>query len=197
MRTPSVSTAAPSWPASSGSSRGTPKQSSSAPPSSTAPRPVSHRPQYGPFNSQIRGSPDTPKGSFVQSLAESFRLGKRTPCFVDEVRKPVYVGDMVRLVAAVVSRSEPSDLSGKVLNVGGPERCTRYEMARAVMAAVGGTEDLLEERRATETDFGYRRPLDLSVDTRRLEALIPEVVFTPLAAALPLLLAPVPTEPPG
>jgi len=92
-------------------------------------------------------------------LAESFRLGKRTPCFVDEVRKPVYVGDMVRLVAAVVSRSEPSDLSGKVLNVGGPECCTRYEMAHAVMAAVGGTEDLLEERRATETDFGYRRPL--------------------------------------
>eukprot|EP00668_Euglena_longa_P043419 GGOE01057696.1.p1 GENE.GGOE01057696.1~~GGOE01057696.1.p1 ORF type:complete len:350 (-),score=67.10 GGOE01057696.1:128-1060(-) len=127
----------------------------------------------------------TSKSSFIQATADAIRQRKPIPCFTDEFRTPVYVKDIVRLIRALIEGRDALNLSGRrVFNMGGPDRCSRWDMAKLVADVLREGEDLLEAKRAANMHFGYSRPLDVSMDSSRLYALVPQVPFTPIRAAV-------------
>ena len=73
---------------------------------------------------------------FIQWLDAALAAEDGCALFVDEWRCPVFVLDLVALIAALVAaRAAPPP--HRVLNVGGPERLSRAEMGAAVAAARG------------------------------------------------------------
>eukprot|EP00667_Euglena_gracilis_P016802 EG_transcript_17620 len=127
----------------------------------------------------------TSKSSFIQATSDAVRQRKPIPCFTDEYRTPVYVKDITRLIRVLIERRDALPLSDRqVYNMGGPDRCSRWDMAKMVTDLLQEGEDLLEAKSAAQVHFGYGRPLDVSMDSARLYALCPQAPFTPLRAAV-------------
>jgi len=150
---------------------------------------IKHHPNHVILRSALIYGPTpflgTSKSSFIQATANGIRERKRIGVFSDEFRTPAYVLDIVRVVSALASGHQGLDWSGgRIFNMGGPERCSRHDMARMVCQVVGDGEDLLDVKLASSIDFGYRRPLDVSMDSSRLRQLLPSVPFTPMAQAI-------------
>jgi dTDP-4-dehydrorhamnose reductase len=85
--------------------------------------------------------------------------------FEDEIRTPVAVAD----VAAALLELVTIDLAG-VLHLGGPERLSRYELARALVIAAGADADALVSGSAAGLE--PPRPRDCSLDSTRARSLL-------------------------
>ena len=62
---------------------------------------------------------------------ESLKSGKKTKFFSDEYRCPVLVMDIVKIVEHFMEESRKGSLQ-LTLNMGGPERLSRVDMAKQV-----------------------------------------------------------------
>ncbi|XP_076909858.1 uncharacterized protein LOC143567282 [Bidens hawaiensis] len=95
----------------------------------------------------------------------------------DEFRCPVYVKDVVSVIQILIDRwISDGKKSQLVLNVGGPDRVSRAQMAETVARVRGYNTSLIKQVSASSVDRGVKSPADISMDISRL---IETLDFTP------------------
>ncbi|KAL6128763.1 hypothetical protein ACLB2K_072118 [Fragaria x ananassa] len=95
--------------------------------------------------------------------------GNTTEFFHDEFRCPVYVKDVVGIILALsktwISEAKQRKL---LLNVGGPDRVSRVQMAETVADIRGYNLSLIKSVSASSVDRGVMSPTDISMDITKL-----------------------------
>lgn len=116
---------------------------------------------YGPRPSALS------RPSFVERMVASAFRGESLSLFVDEIRSPVYVEDAAQaLVLLLEDRSSPS-----IVHLGGPDRCSRFELGTRALAAFGLTSELARASSRSEGPKRAPRPRDVSLTTSVARAL--------------------------
>lgn len=110
-----------------------------------------------------------PKSLPVQWMDSVLAKGEAMDFFHDEFRCPVYVKDLVTIVWILtirwISEVEPMQL---LLNVGGPDRVSRVQMAEAVADIRGYNFSLIKSVSSSTVNRGVKSPADISMDITRL-----------------------------
>ncbi|CAL9194912.1 unnamed protein product [Musa hybrid cultivar] len=101
----------------------------------------------------------------IQWIDSALKQGQEVEFFHDEFRCPVYVKDVVNVIIAL-SKKWISD--GKqmqlLLNVGGPNRVSRFQMAETVARIRGYNHSLIKSVSASSVNRGVISPSDISMD---------------------------------
>ncbi|CAN1308660.1 Methionine adenosyltransferase 2 subunit beta [Linum perenne] len=110
-----------------------------------------------------------PKSLPVQWMDGVLSKGEAVDFFHDEFRCPVYVKDVVTVILSLMNRrvSEGKQMQ-LLLNLGGPDRVSRVEMAAAVALVRGHDTCLIKSVSASSVDRGVRSPADISMDVSKL-----------------------------
>lgn len=110
-----------------------------------------------------------PKSLPIQWMDGVLSKGNTVDFFHDEFRCPVYVKDVVSTILAL---SEKWISDGKkmqlLLNVGGPDRVSRVQMAETVADLRGYNKSLIKSVSASSVDRGVKSPADISMDITKL-----------------------------
>uniref|UniRef100_A0A7N0ZQT3 RmlD-like substrate binding domain-containing protein n=1 Tax=Kalanchoe fedtschenkoi TaxID=63787 RepID=A0A7N0ZQT3_KALFE len=105
----------------------------------------------------------------IQWIDEVLSKGQAEEFFEDEFRCPVYVKDVVSIILSLtkkwVSEGKPMQL---LLNVGGPDRLSRAQMAEAVAQTRGHDLSLIKRVPASSVNRGVNSPADISMDITKL-----------------------------
>ncbi|XP_024020373.1 methionine adenosyltransferase 2 subunit beta [Morus notabilis] len=127
---------------------------------------------FGPQTiSPVPKSLPTDLGSlqWMQWMDGVLSKGNTVDFFHDEFRCPVYVKDVVSTILAL---SEKRISDGKkmqlLLNVGGPDRVSRVQMAETVADLRGYNKSLIKSVSASSVDRGVKSPTDISMDITKL-----------------------------
>jgi len=126
----------------------------------------------------ITGRAPPGRRSATSALLETLARGARPKLFTDELRTPVASADVARAVGDLLEREEAWDpgplpgAPGRVLHLGGPERLSRLELGRREVQAAGLDPELCEPSTREAAGVAAERPADLSLDSRRLLALL-------------------------
>ncbi|XP_062221439.1 uncharacterized protein LOC133920869 [Phragmites australis] len=109
----------------------------------------------------------------VQWMDGVLSQGQQVEFFNDEFRCPVYVKDMVDVILSL-TKTWLSD--GKkiqvLLNVGGPDRVSRLQMAEAVAGVRGYNHTIIKSVSASSVDRGVASPSDISMDITKLAQML-------------------------
>ncbi|KAL5212269.1 hypothetical protein ABZP36_023116 [Zizania latifolia] len=109
----------------------------------------------------------------IQWMDSVLSQGQQVQFFNDEFRCPIYVKDMVDVVLSL-TKSWLSD--GKaiqvVLNVGGPDRVSRLQMAESVADVRGYSHSIIKSVSASSVDRGVASPPDISMDITKLTQML-------------------------
>ncbi|CAN1236958.1 Methionine adenosyltransferase 2 subunit beta [Linum grandiflorum] len=110
-----------------------------------------------------------PKSLPVQWMDGVLSKGEPVEFFHDEFRCPVYVKDVVNVILALINQrvSEGKQIQ-LLLNLGGPDRLSRVEMAEVVADVIGHDTCLIKRVSASSVDRGVRSPADISMDVSKL-----------------------------
>ena len=106
--------------------------------------------------------------SYFDKTVAAVRRGEPQSFFEDEYRTPLDLWTAGDALARLVG----IDFTGLV-HVGGTERMSRYDLARRFTHSVGLDSRLILPSRRSEAVFPEPRPVDVSLDTARLETLLP------------------------
>ncbi|XVF22601.1 hypothetical protein REPUB_Repub12eG0185400 [Reevesia pubescens] len=110
-----------------------------------------------------------PKSLPVQWIDGALSKGDKLEFFYDEYRCPVYVKDVVATILTLIDKWL---LEGKkmqlLLNVCGPDRVSRVQMAEAVAQIRGHDSTLIKAVSASSVDRGVMSPADISMDITKL-----------------------------
>ncbi|MFO0892243.1 MAG: SDR family oxidoreductase [Isosphaeraceae bacterium] len=106
--------------------------------------------------------------AYYDRAMAALRSGQSLAFFEDEFRTPL---DYATAAAALV-RLARSRIRG-VVHLGGRERLSRFELMRRAAVAEGVDPSLVTANRRSDASFAEPRPRDLSLDTSRLEQLLP------------------------
>ncbi|XP_027156832.1 uncharacterized protein LOC113757972 isoform X1 [Coffea eugenioides] len=110
-----------------------------------------------------------PKSLPIQWIDSVLAKGETIQFFYDEYRCPVYVKDLVHIIQALsirwISEGKPMQL---VVNIGGPARVSRVQMAEAVAHVGGHKTSLINPVSALSVDRGVNSPSDISMDITKL-----------------------------
>uniref|UniRef100_A0A2N9ELL7 RmlD-like substrate binding domain-containing protein n=1 Tax=Fagus sylvatica TaxID=28930 RepID=A0A2N9ELL7_FAGSY len=120
-----------------------------------------------------------PKSLPIQWIDGVFSKGEKVEFFHDEFRCPVYVKDVVAIILALTSRwiSEGKQMQ-LLLNVGGPDRVSRVQMAEAVADIRGYNTSLIKPVSASSVDRGVKSPADISMNITKL---VQTLNFSPIS----------------
>nr|XP_016454244.1 PREDICTED: methionine adenosyltransferase 2 subunit beta-like isoform X1 [Nicotiana tabacum] len=110
-----------------------------------------------------------PKSLPVQWMDSVLAKGDAMEFFHDEFRCPIYIKDLVTIVWTLTNRW----ISGReqiqlLLNVGGPDRVSRVQMAEAVAHIRGYNLSLIKPVSSSTVNRGVKSPADISMDITRL-----------------------------
>jgi len=109
----------------------------------------------------------------IQWMDSVLSKGQQVGFFNDEYRCPVYVKDMVDVILSFTN-SWLSD--GKriqvLLNVGGPDRVSRLQMAESVADVRGYSHSILKSVPASSVNRGVASPSDISMDITKLTQML-------------------------
>jgi dTDP-4-dehydrorhamnose reductase len=108
--------------------------------------------------------------TYLDRTIEGLRRGESQTLFSDEFRTPL---DLATAAEALVLLAE-STTSG-LIHVGGRQRLSRYELGLRVAMALGLDPALVRANRQRDVTFPEPRPADVSLDTSRLESLLPDL----------------------
>ncbi|KAL6635399.1 hypothetical protein ACP70R_028070 [Stipagrostis hirtigluma subsp. patula] len=121
----------------------------------------------------------------IQWMDSVLSQGQQVEFFNDEFRCPVYVKDMVAVVFSLtktwlsVSMApdfKVHDADGKkvqiLLNVGGPDRVSRLQMAECVADVRGYDHSIIKSVSASSVNRGVASPPDISMDITKLTQMI-------------------------
>ncbi|RZC57482.1 hypothetical protein C5167_004781 [Papaver somniferum] len=105
----------------------------------------------------------------IQWIDSVLLKGAEVEFFHDEFRCPVFVKDVVDVILTLskkwISDKEQMKL---LLNVGGPDRLSRLQMAEAVATVKGYDTSLLKPVSASSVNRGVNSPADISMDISKL-----------------------------
>jgi dTDP-4-dehydrorhamnose reductase len=110
----------------------------------------------------VMGRGHGPRGTTTESVAWSLRRGERVRAFVDEYRTPVDPESVAEAVRRLLTLGH----SG-IFHLAGPERISRFDLARRVARALGLPEEAVEAARREEYTGPDVRPADVSLDIAR------------------------------
>lgn len=106
---------------------------------------------------------------FIQWIDASLSNNKEVEFFFDEYRCPVYVKDLVDVILALAKKytsdNKPLQL---LLNVGGPNRVSRLQMAETVASVRKHNASLIKAVSASSVNRGVKSPPDISMDISKL-----------------------------
>ncbi|KAL5565580.1 hypothetical protein UlMin_028744 [Ulmus minor] len=128
---------------------------------------------FGILRSSIIYGPQTispvPKSLPIQWIDGVLSNGNAVEFFHDEFRCPVYVKDVVATILALSKKwiSEGKQIQ-MLLNVGGPDRVSRAQMAETVADVRGYNKSLIKSVSASSVDRGVKSPADISMDITKL-----------------------------
>lgn len=110
-----------------------------------------------------------PKSLPIQWMDGVLCKGDTVDFFHDEFRCPVYVKDLVTVILTLTNKwiSEGKQMQ-LILNVGGPDRLSRVQMAEAVAHIRGYNTSLIKSVSASSVDRGVKSPADISMDITKL-----------------------------
>ena len=116
--------------------------------------------------------------TLLDEIAGRLIEGRKFFAAHDQVFSPICVDDMVRAILEI----QRHGMRG-VINVCSPEVWTRYDLARAIMEALGCQQNLVEKISLDDLDSPTRRPkkTDMVCDRLRIELQFP---FTTMAMCL-------------
>ncbi|XP_039125011.1 LOW QUALITY PROTEIN: methionine adenosyltransferase 2 subunit beta [Dioscorea cayenensis subsp. rotundata] len=105
----------------------------------------------------------------IQWIDKVLAAGQEVEFFYDEFRCPIYVKDVVNIIISLIKKwqsdGEPMQL---FLNVGGPDRLSRLEMAKSVATYRGYDLSLIKSVSASSVNRGVASPADISMDISKL-----------------------------
>jgi len=120
---------------------------------------------YGPSRSG--------KAGYFDRAFASMRAGTPQSFFTDEFRTPLDFNT----ASAILVRLAESESTG-LIHVGGPERLSRFDLARRAAAAVLEVDpSVVRANRRADLPSAEPRPADVSLDSSRLRRLFPDFVF--------------------
>lgn len=109
----------------------------------------------------------------IQWMNDVLSQGQEVNFFNDEYRCPVYVKDMVDVILSL-AKSWLSD--GKkiqvLLNIGGPDRVSRLQMAESVANVRGYSHSTIKSVPASSVNRGVASPPDISMDITKLTQML-------------------------
>jgi dTDP-4-dehydrorhamnose reductase len=117
-------------------------------------------------------------GTLLDEMAGRLTKGQEVAAARDQVFSPVLVGDVVRVVLAL----QAAGVTG-VVNVGGPEVWSRFDLARAVALALGAAPALIRGISLDDMKEPFRRPKHTDLLCRRLNETV-NLEFRPMAACI-------------
>lgn len=118
------------------------------------------------YGRSLHGQP-----TFTETMIERLRRGEPVALFCDEYRTPVPVDAL----AAALWELAGNEFTG-VLNLGGAQKVSRYDMGRIICEILSLPESLLLPRKIVEMRFAAPRAPDCSLDT----SLARQALKTPL-----------------
>jgi len=110
---------------------------------------------YGPRR-LLRSRP-----SFAEVMIDRGLAGEPVDLFEDEYRSPLYVEDAAESLARLAVTPPETDL----IHLGGPERCSRYEMGLAAFEVMGIPRSLARASRQADHPGAVHRPPDVSFNS--------------------------------
>jgi dTDP-4-dehydrorhamnose reductase len=126
---------------------------------------------YGPSRA---GNP----GFFDRTMA-ALRASTPQSCFADEFRTPIDYAT----AAALLVRLAETELTG-LIHVAGPERLSRFDLARRAAAVHAIDPSLVRANRQADVPSAEPRPADVSLDSSRLRHTLPNIEIPQVEAAL-------------
>ena len=113
------------------------------------------------------------KSTFLHFIAS--RKEQETTFWTDEKRNVIWVGDVVKVIRFFVDHEDNVVRSGEIYNTGGPDSVSRFDMAKAVFDYFSYDDKYLipqekGQERAQNPSAGSPSPLDISMDTKKLQA---------------------------
>ncbi|KAH9604415.1 hypothetical protein KSS87_021107 [Heliosperma pusillum] len=135
---------------------------------------------YAILRSSIIYGPQTlspvPKSLPIQWIDGVLSKGDKVDFFYDEFRCPIYVKDVVAIILALTTRWVTGEFSIQLdatpmqllLNLGGPDRVSRVQMAETVADSRGYDRSLINPVSASSVDRGVNSPPDISMDISKL-----------------------------
>jgi dTDP-4-dehydrorhamnose reductase len=109
------------------------------------------------------------RATYLDRMIDGLRRGEPQSFFEDEYRTPLSLASAADLLA----RLTKDELAG-IIHVGGPERISRFELARRSAAALGFDPELIRANRQGDVVLPEPRPSDVSLDSSKLAAYWPE-----------------------
>ncbi|CAA7390960.1 unnamed protein product [Spirodela intermedia] len=105
----------------------------------------------------------------IQWIDSMLSRGQEVDFFYDEFRCPIYVKDLVNIILILIKKRVSDENPMRLLlNVGGPERVSRLQMAEKVADVRGHDSSLIKAVSASSVDRGVTSPADISMDISRL-----------------------------
>ncbi|MFA5805694.1 MAG: sugar nucleotide-binding protein [Melioribacteraceae bacterium] len=96
-------------------------------------------------------------------MYDNLRNGKEVILFTDQYRTPLALHDAARMIGELLER----DIHGEVLNFGGKERLSRYELGEILCEECGFDKKLLIKKTMEEAGLTYK-VADVSLKTNKL-----------------------------
>ncbi|KAL8162515.1 hypothetical protein V2J09_014004 [Rumex salicifolius] len=110
-----------------------------------------------------------PKSLPIQWIDSVLSEGNKVNFFYDEFRCPVYVKDVASTILALAEKWLSDGKQMKLLlNLGGPDRLSRVQMAETVADIRGYDSSLINAVSAGTVDRGVKSPSDISMDISKL-----------------------------
>ncbi|XP_028122813.1 methionine adenosyltransferase 2 subunit beta-like isoform X2 [Camellia sinensis] len=109
-----------------------------------------------------------PKSLPIQWMDGVLCKGDTVDFFHDEFRCPVYVKDLVTVILTLTNKWISGKQMQLILNVGGPDRLSRVQMAEAVAHIRGYNTSSIKSVSASSVDRGVKSPTDISMDITKL-----------------------------
>jgi dTDP-4-dehydrorhamnose reductase len=117
-------------------------------------------------------------GTLLDEMAGRLTKGQEVAAARDQVFCPILVGDLVRAVLAL----QAARVTG-IVNVGGPEVWSRFDLARAVARALGAAPALVRGISLDDLKELFRRPKRTDLLGRRLKETV-NLEFQSMAACI-------------
>ncbi|MFO0953676.1 MAG: SDR family oxidoreductase [Isosphaeraceae bacterium] len=117
--------------------------------------------------------------NYFDRTVAGLRSGTPQTFFSDEFRTPL----PLPTAAEILFRLALSDVQG-VLHVGGPERMSRDELGRRIARGIGAVPGLVRSNRQSDIVFPEPRAADVSLDTRKLRSLLPDLAWPTVEEAV-------------
>jgi dTDP-4-dehydrorhamnose reductase len=110
------------------------------------------------------------KPTYFDRMLQAMREGQPQPFFSDEFRTPIHLATAARALERLACMA----WSG-LLHVAGRQRLSRHELMQRAAQALGIDPALAVPNRRADVPLPEPRPADVSLDTSRLAALLPDL----------------------